>query len=131
MADEQNPNPDDPLYISREELELLKSVANAARNVADVNNTMRQTPVNIRNREDLMLHMMTAHEMHPLSLQFYDESEHDQVPALRNRKRNWSGPTVPELDHQDLMNLHHHDHTEGEFASDYPHTTLDSDHFHH
>lgn len=131
MAGEQNPNPDDPLYTSKEELELLKGVANAARNVADVESTMRRKPVNMRSREDMMFHMMTAHDVHPLSLQFYDESEHDSVPALRNRKRDWGGSTVPALDDKDIRNWHSHEHTEGEYASDYPHTTLDNEHFHH
>lgn len=114
-----------------DELEYLRQVANASKNVAEVNESIRRQPINLRSREDLMLHMMTAHDMHPLSLQFYDESEHGNVPLLRDRKRDWSGPTVPSLDHEDLLNWHTHDHTEGEFADDYPHTTLGDEHFHH
>lgn len=126
-----DPNEDGSFYLDRETIEYLKGVANLSRNQADVENTARTRPTNMRSREDLMSHMMTAHDMHPLSLQFYNESEHDEVPALRNRKRDWSKETVPELDHQDLINWHAHDHTAGEYADDYSHTTLDDEHFHH
>lgn len=131
MPDNESRNPDDPIHISPEDIELYKSIGNASRNQADVENTMRQKPVNMRSREDMMFHMVSAHGIHPLSLQFYDETEHDPVPALRNRKRDWSGPTVPEMDHKDVMNWHHHEHTAGEYADDYPHTNLDDEHFHH
>lgn len=126
-----DPNEDDFIHLDRETIENIKFIAAYSRNQADIENTARTRLTNMRSREDLMSHMMTAHDMHPLSLQFYDESEHDQVPALRNRQRNWSGETVPELDHQDLVNWHAHDHTAGEYADDYPHTTLDDEHFHH
>jgi hypothetical protein len=128
MADDDNEH---EIHLSPEDIALYRSISNFSRNQADVENMMRQRPTNMRSREDLMSHMMTAHDMHPLSLQFYSESEHDQVPSLRNRQRNWSGETVPELDHQDLVNWHAHDHTAGEYADDYPHTTLDDEHFHH
>ena len=121
----------DSIHLSPEEVNLYRSIGSAARNLADVTSTMRQRPVNMRSREDMMFHMMTAHDIHPLSLQFYDESEHDAVPALRNRKRDWSGPTVPEMDHTDIVNWHHHEHTAGPYAEDYPNTTLDKEHFHH
>jgi hypothetical protein len=114
-----------------DELEYLRRLANASKNMAEVNESMRRRAVNMLSREDLMSHMLTAHDMHPLSLQFYDESEHDKVPLLKNRKRDWSGPTVPSLDHEDLLNWHTYDHTEGEFVDDYPHTTLGNEHFHH
>lgn len=126
-----NPNEDGSFYLDQETIEYLKGVANLSRNQADVENTARTRPTNMRSREDLMSHMMTAHDIHPLSLQFYDESEHDAVPALRNRKRDWSGPTVPEMDHTDIVNWHHHEHTAGPYAEDYPSTTLDDEHFHH
>lgn len=126
-----DPSEDDFIHLDRETIENIQFIAAYSRNQADIENTARTRLTNMRSREDLMSHMMTAHDMHPLSLQFYDESEHDQVPALRNRKRNWSGETVPELDHQDLVNWHAHDHTAGEYANDYPHTTLDDEHFHH
>lgn len=126
-----NPNEDGSFYLDQETIEYLKGVANLSRNQADVENTARTRPTNMRSREDLMSHMMTAHDIHPLSLQFYDESEHDAVPALRNRKRDWSGPTVPEMDHTDIVNWHHHEHTAGPYAEDYPNTTLDEEHFHH
>lgn len=114
-----------------DEMQYLQNVHNLAKNQAAFEEHMRQRPINMRSREDMMLHMITAHDLHPLSLQFYDESEHDSIPALRDKKRNWSGPNVPSLDHEDLVNWHEHEHTQGEFASDYPHTTLDNEHFHH
>ena len=121
----------DEIHINPEDAALYKAIGNASRNQADVENTMRRKPVNMRSKEDMMFHMMTAHDVHPLSLQFYDESEHDSVPALRNRKRDWSGSTVPALDDKDIRNWHSHEHTGGEYASDYPHTNLDDEHFHH
>ena len=126
-----NPNEDGSFYLDEETIEYLKGVANLSRNQADVENMARTRPTNMRSREDLMSHMMTAHDMHPLSLQFYDESEHDAVPALRDRSRNWRGETVPKLDHEDLVNWHSHEHTAGPYAEDYPSTTLGDEHFHH
>lgn len=126
-----NQDPDREIHISPEDVELYKGIANASRNQADIENTMRKKPINMRSREDMMFHMMTAHEIHPLSLQFYNESEHDAVPSLRDKARDWSGETVPELDYQDIRNWHSHEHTAGEYAEDYSHTTVDDEHFHH
>ena len=129
--DESDSEPGDYIHIPPAEIAYLRDVSSASRNVADVNNTMRQKPINMRSREDMMFHMMSAHDVHPLSLQFYDESEHDSVPLLRDRSRDWSKETVPELDHKDVVNWHDHEHTAGEYAKDYPHTNLDDEHFHH
>lgn len=126
-----NEEPEKGIHISPEDVALYKAIGNASRNQADIENTMRKKPINMRSREDMMFHMMTAHEIHPLSLQFYNESEHDAVPSLRDKTRDWSGETVPELDYQDIRNWHSHEHTAGEYAEDYPHTTVDDEHFHH
>jgi hypothetical protein len=119
------------LHLSREAWDDLLKITNIAKNAEEINKHLRTHPTNLLKLEELRLHMLTAHQMHPLSLQFYDESEHDHIPALKNRRRDWSGPTLPRLDHADLYTWHNHDHTEGEFASDYPHTTLNEHHFHH
>lgn len=133
MANNQNPEeePDKKIELDPESIAYMRDVANMSRNQASLEEFARTRPINMRSREDMMSHMMTAHELHPLSLQFYDEGEHDQVPALRNRKRDWSGDTVPALDEQDIRNWHHHEHTSGEYAEDYPHTTMGDEHFHH
>lgn len=120
------------IHLSDQDVEAYRQIHNVARNQADVDETMRMRPINMRSREDMMFHMMTAHDViDHLSLQFYDEGEHSHIPALRNRKRDWSGETVPKLDEQDIRNWHQHEHTASEYASDYPHTTMGDEHFHH
>lgn len=129
------PTPDGPqweeFHIPRKSIEEMKAIADMAREQAKWEQERNVRPVNLQDKVELQQHLMDAHGMHMESTMWYDESEHDHVPSLRNRSRDWSGPNVPALDHQDLINMHSHDHTAGEYASDYPHTTMGSSHFHH
>lgn len=124
-------NENHKIRIDPEMANKLRGVADASKEQASWERDRAQTPVNLSDLTDLRVHLISAHGMHPDETAFYDESAHDSIPALANRQRNWSGNTVPELDHTDLFHLHDHEHTAGEYASDYPHTTMGSSHFHH
>lgn len=116
------------IRIPKEDVALYRDIANMSRNQADMDNHMRRQPVNLRDLTDLKQHLLTAHQMQPHEVEHYDETAHDDI--LGGRERDWSGSTVPKLDHADLLMLHSHDHV-GEYADDYPHTTMGADHFHH
>ena len=124
------PRPDGPQF-NDDELNYLRALRGQAQEQAEWESKRRQQPVNLNDKIDLQKHLIDAHGVDLESTQYYDESLHDVVPKLYKRKRDWSQPTVPQLDHEDLANWHHHEHTHGEFAQDYPHTTLDNKHFHH
>lgn len=132
--EEPNPNeePEFKINFSDEDIEAIRQIHSAAKHDFELSEAARTRPVNMRSREDMMFHMLSAHEaIDHISLQFYDEGEHGRIPALRNRKRDWSGEMAPALDEQDIRNWHHHDHTDSESASYYPHTTMGDEHFHH
>lgn len=117
--------------ITPEEAQYLKDVSSAAQEISNWRQESARHPVDMNDPMDLKMHLIQAHGWNPQDLTHYDESAHDPIPSLRNRSRNWNGPTVPELDVADVRNIHTHEHTESEYASDYPHTTLGSSHFHH
>jgi len=117
--------------IGPEEMQELLAVGRASETRAAWNKERHQAPVDISDRIALQAHLVDAHGVSPDDTMLYNEGAHDSIPALANRKRNWSGPTVPELDHTDLHHMHTHEHNEGEYADDYPHTTMGSSHFHH
>jgi hypothetical protein len=121
----------DFIRIPRETMEYMRDVSNMSRNQGAMEEHMRVQPTNLGDVLSLKQHLMTSHEMYSHQVDHYDESSHSQIPSIENRSRNWSGDTVPALDHTDLRNLHNHEHTAGEFASEYPHTTVGNSHFHH
>jgi hypothetical protein len=118
------------IRIPQEDVALYRDIANMSRNQADMDRHMATRPVSLDDMTSLKQHLMTAHQMEPHELEHYDEASHDHIPSLANRSRDWSGDTVPALDHRDLLNMHSHDHT-GEYAEDYPHSTAGNSHFHH
>ena len=116
----------DPEAASR-----LVAMGSVSQEQASWNRDSQQTPVNLSDINDLKTHLVGVHGMSPEETMFYDETAHEHIPALANRQRNWSGPSAPALDHSDLFHLHDHEHNASEYASDYPHTTMGSSHFHH
>ena len=126
------PAPDGPQWkMPKEEIEKMKAVADFSREQGAWEQQRASRPINTSKKTDLQQHLIDAHGMSMESTMWYDESEHDPIPSLYGRRRDWSGPTVPSLDHRDLINMHQHEHTAGEYASDYPHTTMGNEHFHH
>jgi hypothetical protein len=121
----------DFIRIPRETVDYLQGVANLSRNQGAMSEHMRVQPTNLGDILSVKQHLMTAHDMASHEVSHYDETDHSHIPSLGNRSRNWGGDTVPELDHTDLRNLHSHEHTAGEYASDYPHSTIGDSHFHH
>lgn len=119
------------IRIPRETIEFVQGVANLSRNQGAMEEHMRVQPTDLGDMLSLKQHLMTAHDMGSHELDYYDETSHSHIPSIEYRRRDWSSGTVPALDHADLHNLHSHDHTAGEFASEYPHTTVGNSHFHH
>jgi hypothetical protein len=119
------------ISIPQKDVELYRGIANMSRNQADMDQHMRVQPTNLDDIHSLRQHLVSAHSMDPWETTHFDETAHGGIPSLNNRRRDWSGDTVPRLDHSDLHSMHHHEHTAGEYASDYPHTTVGSSHFHH
>lgn len=119
------------IRIPQEDIEVYRDIANMSRNQAAMDNHMRVQPANLNDVLSLRQHLMTAHDMEDWETTHFDETAHGSIPMLNDRSRDWSGDTVPELDHSDLFHLHDHEHTHGEYADDYPHTTMGPSHFHH
>lgn len=117
--------------IDPRDAEFLLDVTRASKESAEWDKERSQRATDLLDSFDLKTHLIDAHGMSSNEIDFYDETAHSHIPELSNKLRDWSGPTVPALDHKDLLNLHQHDHTAGEYASDYPHTTLGDSHFHH
>lgn len=126
------PTPDGPQFIriSKEAIEEMKAVRDMAKEQAAWEHERRVKPINLSNKIDLQQHLIDAHDIDVEDTQYYNESLHNPIPKLRNRKRDWSGEVLPQLDHQDLLHWHTHEHTLSEYASDYPHTTTGNLHVH-
>lgn len=126
------PEPDGPQFrLSKEAMEEMRAISAAAKDQAAWERERQVRPINLNDKVDLQKHLIDAHSIHIEDTQYYNESEHNRVPMMRSRKRDWSGEQLPQLDHQDLLHWHTHEHNFGEYASDYPHTTIDNSHFHH
>ena len=114
-----------------QEVQRLIDIGRASSEAAKWERERAQAPTNLNDFAELKMHLINGHQMASHEVDFYDETSHDHIPSLANRARDWSGDTVPALDHKDLMGLHTHEHTNSEYANDYPHSTLGSSHFHH
>lgn len=129
--DDGHGNDDHKRYsISPEEVQYLLGVSNVSKELSDWRQQSARNPVNLGDLTDIKMHLIQSHDMSMDALDFVDETAHGHIPGII-KKLDTAGESLPQLSLEDLRQLHDHDHTEGEFASEMPHTTMDGDHFHH
>jgi len=122
MADDNDQKPES-IHLSEMDRQRIQRMNEGMKYDRELEEGKRTSTVSMRSMESVRQHLEVAHGFNHMSVQFYDETEHDPIPKLRSKKRDWT-QTVPALDHEDLTNWHEHEHTDSEFADDYPHTTL-------
>ena len=107
-----------------EEVERMKAFVQA-RDLQHMGAEVERTrTVNIHDHADLLDHLKSdnGHIM-GRHAEWRNTHEDDHIPGVR--PKDWEDR---EMTHQELIALHHHDHSK---YDDEPHTTLNGEHFHH
>lgn len=122
--------PQDHIHLSEEDVNAYRQMHEAGKLSAMGADIERTRTVKIHDHADLLDHMKSynGHGIDYAEYRSHHDGYDDHIPGVRPKDENAEGDEDL-MTHRELIAAHEHDHRK--FHEDYPHTTLDGEHFHH
>jgi len=118
-------------YESNENIEHLKNWLDARQTLYELDETLRTSSTNKKDQIGMKLHMINAHQFSIDDVRWANEEPHDAIPRIKHKMSMMQNDShYPELDHEDILAWHEHEHTSGNFADDYPYEDTGEEHRH-
>jgi hypothetical protein len=118
------------IQLSEEDIAHYKALHQVAQLSSAGAEIERTRNVSIHNYSDLLDHMK-SHNGHSITYAEWrsgHDDYDDHIPGVRPKNEDAEGDE-DKLTHRELIAAHEEEHRK--YAQDYPHTTLDGEHFHH
>jgi hypothetical protein len=117
------------IQLDADSVAQIKAMHEAAKLHAMGAEIERTRTVNTHDHNDLLHHMKTTHGIDYAEWRSGHEGYDDHIPGIRPKDPDGGDGDNDRMTHRELIAAHHHDHNK--YAADYPHTTLNGEHFHH
>ena len=99
---------------------------------ASLSEHSRTAPVDVSDHLALKQHLIMSHYFEPDETEFFSHGvDSHSAPGVWRRHRHDENQEIISFNHDDLMDIHDFEHNGGQYAQDYPHTTIGTSHFHH
>ena len=118
------------IQLSEHDINMYKAIREASQLQAAGAEIERTRTVSIHNYNDLLDHMKSdnGHMIQFAEWRSGHDDYGDHIPGVKPKNPDAEGDE-DKLTHRELIAAHEEEHRK--YAEDYPHTTLDGEHFHH
>ena len=128
---------DENYFFGKDEIEhnatfeALNSMLNARSSEVEAIEHMRTLSTNVQDPTGMKLHMINSHQFGVDNTKYADESLHYEVPRIRHKlKMMGNSDRYPEMDHEDIVAWHNHEHTAGDSADIHEAENIGEEHRH-